>query len=99
MSEAFKERLEQFRADPLPLDVASMLGSVYGKSHQKTQQQSLAQSLKARRELKEKIEIERQSLGLSKYGEKFRLLPKETDAFGTAIRMRPETPKINLLEI
>lgn len=51
-----------------------------------------------RRELKEKIDLERQSLGLMK-PEKFRVMPKETDAFGTAIRMRPETPKINLLQI
>jgi hypothetical protein len=49
--------------------------------------------------LQEHIENERQTLGISKYGEKFRFLPKETDSVGTAIRMRPETPKINLLEI
>jgi hypothetical protein len=57
----------------------------------------LAQTLKAKRELQEHIEYERQNISFLK--DKFRQVPKETDKYGTAIRMRPETPKINLLEI
>lgn len=104
MSEGFRERLDQFRNEQL--DVASILSSVashrqgsqFSASKSATGQQSLAQTLRARRELQEKIESERQSLGMMKQ-DKFRLMPKETDDFGTAFRMRPETPKINLLEI
>lgn len=61
---------------------------------------TLAQSLKQRRGYQEAIESERSALGLLKksFTGKYTAL-KQTDEKGSAIRIRPETPKVNLLEL
>ena len=61
---------------------------------------TLAQSLKQRRGYQEVIESERSALGLLKksFTGKYTAL-KQTDEKGSAIRIRPETPKVNLLEL
>ena len=63
---------------------------------------SLAQSLRQRRELVEKLEEERKMLGINKNRQKhvFKNLPTQTDDFGSGIRIRThETPRINLLKL
>eukprot|EP00347_Sterkiella_histriomuscorum_P023670 403333794 len=57
-------------------------------------QQSLAETLRIRREHQEKIEQERsQYTSLPRQN-----LPKESDSKGTAFRIRPQTPRLNLLK-
>ena len=63
---------------------------------------SLAQTLRQRRELTEKLEQERKMLGLNKNRQMhvFKNLPTQTDDFGSGFRIRPqETPRINLLKL
>ncbi len=51
---------------------------------------SLAETLRKRRELQEHIEQERSRVNIGRQ-------PKEIDEKGTTFRIRPQTPKINLL--
>lgn len=66
-------------------------------------QSSLAQSLKQRRDFKEIIESERQALNMTGKSFTTKQIIKQTDEAGSAIRIRkesrPETPKVNLLEL
>jgi len=57
-------------------------------------QMSLAETLRMRREYQEKIEHERIQHGSSNRPN----LPKETDSKGTSFRIRPSTPRLNLLK-
>ena len=58
---------------------------------------SLAEVLRQRREYQEIIQQERMQLGVSNGFT--RSIPKESDSKGTAFRIRPQTPKLNLLSI
>jgi hypothetical protein len=75
-------------------------------------QPSLAESLRHRRELNDLMVKEREAMGSNQLGKlihvKSKVIVKETDVSGSAIRIRPqrlqnfgrpETPKLNLLEL
>ena len=50
----------------------------------------MAETLRKRREYKEQLEQERSIININRG-------PKESDEKGTAFRIRPQTPRINLL--
>ena len=70
-----------------------------------TNTESLAVTLRQRRQFNDKMEQERTMHGIDRANIKVtsgtmqRKVPKETDKTGSAFRIRPQTPKINLLKL
>lgn len=80
------------------------------RENQSQQKRSLAQDLKKRRELKERLSIERmnnfyhntdaQTPGVNKAADTLKrraAVPMQSDNSGTMFRIRPQTPRLNLL--
>lgn len=90
-------------------DIQSTQSSVVMREADQIPQRSLADELKARRIIKDRITVERRSVQMNQAEEEIdspplgmsthysRQIPRQTDSSGSAYRIRPQTPKINLL--